>query len=240
MNLIGEAFAWIVDPANFGGPAGILFRTGEQLWYTLITLVLAVVIALPIGLAVGHTGRGRSAAVQVSGALRALPTLGMLLLLALWLGAGFAPPLIVLVALALPPVIAGGYAGVGAVSGETVDAARSVGMTEWQVLTKVELPLALPLIIGGIRSSCLQVIATWTVAAYLPVGGLGRFLIDGLAVLNYAEMLGGSLVVIILALLVDGLFALVQRLVVPRGVIAGQVKDVRVRAVRARPGVEAS
>jgi len=205
-----------------------------------VTLVVACIIALPIGLAVGHTGKGRGVAVQFSGALRALPTLGVLLLLATWLGLGFGPPLVAMVLLALPPLIAGAYAGVEAVDRQTIDAARSIGMTGWQVLFKVELPLALPIIIGGVRSACLQVIATWTVAAYLPLGGLGRYIYDGYAVQNYAEMLGGSIVVIILALVADGVFAIVQRLVVPRGVVLGRASDVRVRQSRSLVGTSGS
>jgi len=122
-------------------------------------------------------------------------------------------------------VLAGAYSGLESVDRAPIDAARAIGMTGWQVFAKVELPLALPLVIGGIRSGALQVIATWTVAAILPVGGLGRFLIDGIAVQNYPEMLGGSIIVIALALVSDGLFAIVQRLVVPRGVVAGRVRD---------------
>jgi osmoprotectant transport system permease protein len=224
------AFVWLLDPANWAGPGGIPARVGEHLLYTLVTLVIAAVIAVPIGLAIGHTGKGRALAVQLSGVLRALPTLGVLLLLALLLGLGFGPALIVMVVLALPPLLAGAYAGVDAVDRETIDAAKSIGMTGWQVLVKVELPLSLPIIIGGVRSACLQVIATWTVAAYLPLGGLGRFIYDGLAVQNYAEMLGASVLVILLALIADGVFAVVQRLVVPRGVVVGRASDVRVRS----------
>jgi ABC-type proline/glycine betaine transport systems, permease component len=238
VNLVIGALAWIVDPAHVFGPAGLLTRTGEHVLYTVLTLLIAALIALPVGLLVGHSGKGRSGAVVVTGALRALPTLGMVLLLALWLGAGFAPPLIVLVALALPPVLAGAYSGVGAVSRDTVDAARAVGMTSWQVLSKVEIPLAMPLIVGGLRSACLQVIATWTVAAYLPVGGLGRPLIDGLSVQNYSEMLGGSIVVIALALVADGVFAIVQRVVVPRGVILGRPAEVRASTGRQQTAPE--
>jgi len=232
MNSWSSAFLWLADPVNWAGPGGIPTRVGEHLLYTLVTLLIGVIIAVPAGLAIGHTGRGRGIAVQASGVLRALPTLGLLLLLALWLGIGFTPPLIVMVALALPPLLAGAYAGMDAVDRQTIDAARSIGMTGWQVLFQVELPLALPLVIGGIRSGCLQVIATWTVAAYLPLGGLGRYIYDGLAVQNYAEMLGASVLVIVLALLADGLFALVQRLVVPRGVLAGRSRDVRTRTPR--------
>ena len=219
------AFGWLFDPTNWAGPGGIPVRTGEHILYTLMTLLLAGVIALPIGFAIGHTGRLRGLAVGVSGALRALPTLGLVVYLALIMAnISIVPPLIALTILAIPPLLAGAYSGLESVNRSTIDAARAVGMTEWQIFTKVELPLSLPLVIGGIRSGALQVIATWTVAAILPVGGLGRFLFDGLAVQNYPEMLGGSIIVVVLALVVDGLFALTQKLVVPRGVTAGKVR----------------
>jgi osmoprotectant transport system permease protein len=226
MTDVFAAFAWIFDPTNWAGPGGIPARTGEHILYSLLTLLLAAAIALPIGFAIGHSGRFRGLAVGVSGALRALPTLGLVIYLALiTTNLTIVPPLIALTILAIPPVLAGAYSGLESVDRAPIDAARAIGMTGWQVFTKVELPLALPLVIGGIRSGALQVIATWTVAAILPVGGLGRFLIDGIAVQNYPEMLGGSIIVIALALVSDGLFAITQKLVVPRGVTAGRVAD---------------
>jgi osmoprotectant transport system permease protein len=218
------AFGWLFDPVNWAGPGGIPARTGEHIVYTLLTLLLAGAIALPIGFLIGHTGRLRGLAIGVSGALRALPTLGLVVYLALIMAnISIVPPLIALTILAIPPLLAGAYSGLESVNRSTIDAARAVGMTEWQIFAKVELPLSLPLVIGGLRSGALQVIATWTVAAILPVGGLGRFLFDGLAVQNYPEMLGGSIIVVLLALVSDGLFALTQKLVVPRGVVAGKV-----------------
>lgn len=218
------AFGWLFDPVNWAGPGGIPARTGEHILYSLLTLLLAGAIALPIGFLIGHTGRFRGLAIGVSGALRALPTLGLVVYLALITASiTIVPPLIALTVLAVPPLLAGAYSGPESVDRRTIDAARGVGMTEWQVFAKVEFPLALPLVIGGVRSAALQVIATWTVAAILPVGGLGRFLFDGLAVQNYPEMLGGSIIVVVLALIADGLFALIQKLVVPRGVTAGAV-----------------
>lgn len=232
------AFGWLFDPVNWAGPGGIPARTGEHILYTLLTLLLAGVIALPIGFAIGHTGRFRGLAVGVSGALRALPTLGLVVYLALiTANITLMPPLIALTILAIPPLLAGAYSGLESVNRSTIDAARAVGMTEWQIFAKVELPLSLPLVIGGIRSGALQVIATWTVAAILPVGGLGRFLFDGLAVQNYPEMLGGSIIVVVLALVVDGLFALTQKLVVPRGVTAGRVRADRADEPRRATGV---
>lgn len=230
MTDILAAFGWIVDPANWAGAGGIPARLGEHIWYSFLTLVLAALIALPIGLAIGHTGRLRGLAVGVSGALRAIPTLGLVVYLALiTLNLTIVPPLIALTILAIPPVLAGAYSGLESVDRRTIDAARAMGMTELQILFKVELPLSLPLIIGGLRSAALQVVATWTVAAILPVGGLGRYLFDGLAVQQYDEMLGGSILVIALALVTDGVFAIVQRVVVPRGVAAGRVQDVRTK-----------
>ncbi|MFE4948901.1 ABC transporter permease [Leifsonia sp. NPDC056665] len=225
MTDFAAAFAWLFDPVNWVGPGGIPVRTGEHLLYTLLTLLIACAIALPIGFAIGHSGRFRGLAVAVSGALRALPTLGLVVYLALIMSnITIVPPLIALTILAIPPLLAGAYSGLESVNRSTIDAARAVGMTEWQIFAKVELPLSLPLVIGGIRSGALQVIATWTVAAILPVGGLGRYLFDGLSVQNYPEMLGGSIIVVVLALVVDGLFALTQKLVVPRGVTAGKVR----------------
>lgn len=215
--MIGAA-RWLTDPAHWSGPNGILTRTAEHVGYSALTLVIAAVIALPIGLAIGHSGRGRDWVVPVTGAARALPTLGVLSLLSLKLGIGLAAPLIALVLLAIPPILAGAYAGLEAVDRDTVLAARATGFTDRQLLWQVEIPLALPLILAGIRSASQQVVATWTVAAFLPVGGLGRFLIDGLATRNYAEMLGGSIIVVVLALLVEGVLATVSRLAIPAGV----------------------
>ncbi|GAA1443903.1 ABC transporter permease [Leifsonia poae] len=232
MTDILSAFAWLFDPVNWSGEDGIPNRLAQHIGYSALTLVIAAIIAIPIGLAIGHTRRFRGLAVGLSGALRAIPTLGLVVLLALSLSSvslTIIPALIALTILAIPPVLAGAYAGVESVDPRTVDAARAMGMTEFQILRKVELPLGLPLLIGGLRSAALQVIATWTVAAILSVGGLGRYLFDGLPVRRYDEMLGGSILVVALALVVDGLFALTQRLVVPRGVTAGKVADVRTR-----------
>jgi osmoprotectant transport system permease protein len=147
----------------------------------------------------------------VTGALRALPTLALLTLMVLWRGIGLTPPTVALVVLAIPPLLAGAYAGLESVDRQTIDAARAIGMTEWQVLGRVEIPLAMPLILGGLRSAVLQVVATATVAAYVGLGGLGRYLIDGLAVRDYPQMLAGATVVVVLALLLDGGFAALQR-----------------------------
>jgi osmoprotectant transport system permease protein len=218
MNLFADAIAWILDPANYTGLNAIPLRLGQHLFFTVVTLLVASAIAVPVGYLIGHTGRGRGLAVSTSGGLRAIPTLGLLTLVALWIGIGVGAPYVALTVLAIPPILAGAYTGFEAIDRRTVDAARAVGMSELQIVRKVEVPLGLPLLIGGLRSATLQVIATATLAAYVADIGLGRYLFTGLKTRDYAEMLGGSILVILLALVLEGIFALIQRFVVPRGV----------------------
>jgi osmoprotectant transport system permease protein len=213
-NVFAEAGDWLTNPAHWSGVDGIPHRLAEHLGYSVLTVAIASAVALPLGLWIGHTGRLRGVAVALTGAVRALPTLGLLTLAVLWVGIGLTAPVAALVVLAVPPLLAGAYAGIESVDPRTVDAARAQGMTEWQVLTRVEVPLALPLILGGVRSAVLQVVATATIAAYIGLGGLGRYLIDGVAVRDYPQTLSGSLVVVALALALDGAFAVVQRLAV--------------------------
>lgn len=208
MNIFGSAFAYIGDPANWSGPTGITARIVEHLGYSLLALVLSAVVAVPLGLAIGHARRGEVLLVGLVNALRSLPTLGVLTFLVLLLGLGLIPPMLALVLLGVPSVLAGTYAGVASVDPVVVDAARSMGMTETQVLTRVEIPNALPLILGGIRGGALQIIATATIAAYVNLGGLGRYIFDGLALGDYPRVVVGAILVAVLALAVDGLFAL--------------------------------
>lgn len=222
MNQVIAALQWLVDGSNWTGSGGILVRTGEHLWYTLLALVLAILIAIPLGMFIGHTGKGRTFAVGASGAVRALPSLGLLTLLAVSMGLGLSwaivPSTIVLALLAIPSLLAATYSGFDQVPDDVVDAARATGFAELQIVARVELPLALPLMVGGLRAAALQVLATATISAYLGLGGLGRFILDGLSVSDYPRMLGGAIAVGLLALAVDGLILIVQRLVVPRGV----------------------
>ena len=235
MNLILAGFAWIFDPTHWMSTAdrpSIPVRLAEHLLYCGEALLLAAVIALPIGLAIGHTGRGRSFGIVAANAMRALPTLGLLSLFILWFGIGEFPTIVVLAILAIPPLLAGAYSGLESVDRQTIDAARALGMTEWQILFGVEIPLAFPLILGGIRASALQVVATATVAAYFFGGGLGRYLIDGLASHDYIQMVAGSILVTTLALVVDGLFALIQRFFIPPVVSGGTIRNKRKFHVR--------
>ncbi len=213
MSVVSDTIDWFGDSTNWSGDDGVPHRVVQHLGYTSLTIVIAAAIAIPIGLWIGHTGRLRGLAVVSSGALRALPTLGALAYVSLFTGIGIRGAIFTLVLLAIPPLLAGAYAGLESVDRQTIDAARAIGMTEWQILTKVEVPLALPLIVGGFRSATLQVVATATVAAFVPgPGGLGRYLIDGLAVSDYTRIVAGSIVVIVLALILDGIFVLLQRL----------------------------
>jgi osmoprotectant transport system permease protein len=234
VNLFADALAWLTDPANWSGTGSIPQRLLEHLWISAVVLVISAAIALPLGGIVGHTGRGREPSVMVSGGLRALPTLGALTLFALWLGIGLQAPIIALVILAIPPLLAGAYAGFESVDRRTIDAARAMGMREDQIVGKVELPLSMPIVVGGIRSATLQIIATATLAAYVADFGLGRFIFAGLKTRDYGEMLGGSLLVIVLALVVDGGFAITQRLVVPAGVRAARTAEPRPEPTRSR------
>ena len=203
-------------------------RALEHLGYSALALVIAVLIAVPVGVWIGHTGRGRRVVVGLSSALRALPTLGLLTFLAIVLQIGLRqaviPTTIVLVVLAVPPLLAGTYAGLQAVPREVVHAARANGHSTGQLIGQVELPLALPMVVGGLRSATLQVLATTSVAAYLGLGGLGRYLFDALAVQDYTTMLAGALLIAVLALAVDGLLLLLQRLLTPTGLRAARAR----------------
>ena len=209
MNLLLEAAEWLKDGQHWLGPSGILVRTGQHVLFVAAVVLISSLIALPIGLYIGHTGRWKNLVLSATGAARAVPTLGLLTLIGLWLGIGWQAPLIALVALAMPPILAGAYSGVISAQGSS-DAARAIGLTERQILTQLEIPAGAPLIITGLRSAVLQVIATATLAAYMANLGLGRFLYVGLKTRDYGQMIGGALVVVVIALIVDLLFGRLQ------------------------------
>jgi osmoprotectant transport system permease protein len=219
MNFFTDAIAWILNPELHSGPNSLGIRIGEHLAYTFGAVVIGAIIAIPLGILVGHTRRGTAIAVAFTGGLRALPSLGILILIALGVGIGFQAPLVTFVIMAIPPVLSGTYAGIQAVNPQTVDAARAMGMTHLQVITRVELPLALPLLVAGIRSAALQVVATATLAAYVSGGALGVYIFSGLARRDYTEMLAASLIVIALAFVLEAAFALLQRVSRPHGLL---------------------
>lgn len=243
--MIGSVWRWLTDGANWQGSEGILHRLVEHLEYSAESVLIAAIIALPIGAVIGHSGKGRWI-ITIANAFRAIPSLGLLFVVAMWFvtrltgdAAYLVPTIIVLVILAVPPLLAGVYSGVSEVDPAARDAAKGMGMTGPQVLARVELPCALPLIFSGLRSAALQVIATATIAAAISVGGLGRFLIDGLAESNYEEMAGGAILVTALALIVEGVLAAVQQLVVPAGLRAAARPSRRRRRATA-PAAEAA
>ena len=227
MNLFAEAIAWIFSPARAEGALPLSEAIWTHLAFTVVSVVIAAAIAIPAGWAIGHTGRGREFAVALSGAARAVPSFGLVLLLVLVFGVThkIAASTTAFVLLAIPPILAGAYAGVEAVERRVVDGARSVGMTGWQVLLKAEVPLGLPLLIGGLRSATLQVVATVTLAGYIGNGGLGFYIVQGIQIRDFSQILGASLLVVVLAVVLDALFAILQRVVVPRGVTAGRSSD---------------
>jgi osmoprotectant transport system permease protein len=219
---VNSALTWLFDPNHWSGPTGIPTRILEHLGYTALTVLVAAAIAVPLGAIIGHTGRGTFLIAGVSNGLRALPEIGLLTLLVLLTYVGLLPVVVSLVILALPPILAGTYAGIRNVDRAVVDAAQGMGMRGSTVLWKVELPNALPLILGGIRSATLQVIATATIAAYVSLGGLGRFVIDGNAAGagtpdGYPQMAAGAIVIAVLALVVEGVLEVVQRVAVSPG-----------------------
>ncbi|WP_035834245.1 ABC transporter permease [Jonesia quinghaiensis] len=211
MDLLREALVWLADGGNWAGPTGITARLGEHLMVTAIVVALACLLAMPIGVWAGHRGRGGDLIVGIAGAARALPTLGLLTLAALALGIGLVAPVVALVVLAIPPVLNAAYSGIATVQPSVTGAARAVGMSSRQVLAQVQLPLATPVLLGGVRSATLQVIATATLAAYTSNTGLGRYIFAGLKANDYPLLIAGSLLVVVVALVVDALFAVAQR-----------------------------
>lgn len=214
--MISEVIAWLSDPANWQGPGGVPAQTLLYLYYCVVSVGVACLVAVPLGLYIGHTGRGRVLAVSGANAMRALPTLGLVTLLVSVFGLGEVPALTPLVILAVPSILAGTYAGVQNVPVDAVDAAKGMGMTPLQRLWQVELPNALPLIMGGVRNAMLQVVATTAVVAYVSMGGLGQILLDGLNG-RYEQMAVAAVCIALLAVCVDLALAGLSRLIVSRG-----------------------
>ena len=219
-----DIFGWLTDPANWSGAGSIPYQTLMHLIYSIVALLLAAVIAVPLGIFVGHTGKGESLIMGSVNAMRALPTLGLLILLVLLIAPTIAnnlafviPALIVLILLAIPPILSGVASGIRAIDRSVIDAARGMGFSTSQIVWRIEIPCALPLTLSGLRGATLQVVSTATVAAYVSLDGLGRFIIDGRAGNDYAQMAGGAIVLAVLALLLELAFALLGRGLVSPG-----------------------
>jgi osmoprotectant transport system permease protein len=227
MNIWDQAWQWLNQPDRWSwtDPAGIPYRTVEHLSFSALSLVVAAVLAIPPALWLGHRRRGAFLAGSLVNAGRAIPSFGLIILCwylaSRWeLNTSFWPLLVALVALALPPLFANTYAGVISVGADTVDAARGTGHTEAQIMLRIELPLASPVILAGARVAFLQLVATVAIGAIVnDGGGLGRYIVDGFAegAGGYGEILDGGVAVIVLALACEGVFSLITRLAVPKG-----------------------
>ena len=224
IDIVGDAFAFLTDGANWTGSAGIPTRLWEHVQMSLIATLLALVVALPVGLAIGHSRKGEFLASSIGNVGRALPSFGVLGLVFPFTlrylpgSIGFAATLMALFLLAIPPILINTYVGVQGVDEDTLEAARGMGMDWRQVLVMLEIPLAVPLIVSGVRNAAVAVVATATLGAVVAWGGLGRFIIDGFAVRDHGQILVGAFLVAMLAVMTElGLGAL-ERALSPRGV----------------------
>ncbi|HEY7486950.1 MAG TPA: ABC transporter permease subunit [Streptosporangiaceae bacterium] len=215
---VRQAWNWLTASAHWQGDDGIPHRLAQHLGYCVLALVIAAVIALALGLIVGHTGRGGFIIVSIANLARAIPTLGLLLLVVTVTSIGLTPVIVPLIALAIPPILVNTYEGIRGVDGDLKDAAQGMGMTGWRVLTRVETPVALPLIVLGLRTAAIQVVATATIAAVAGLGGLGRYIVDGLSRKDYASVVGGSVLVVALAIAVQIGFTGLRRVIVSPGI----------------------
>jgi osmoprotectant transport system permease protein len=217
VNVVEEAFRWLNDPLNWTNPGGILDRLAEHLLIAAAAIGLACLIGIPLGLWLGHLGRGAGLVVLLSNLTLALPTVALLTILPLTaLGFGKPSVILALTVFGMPPLLANAYTGVRQVDPEVRDAARGMGMSGSQLLRGVELPLAVPYLAAGLRTAGLQVMATTALAAYVNGGGLGQIIVTGFGLQAYGQVLAGGLLVTMLALLVERVLSLLERLVTPR------------------------
>jgi osmoprotectant transport system permease protein len=218
MGLLAQQWHWFTDPANWQGSTGIPTLLSQHVVMSLAATLIAMAVALPIGIGLGHVGKGGLLAINVTNVGRAIPSFALMVFFVLIFGLGAAPTLIALVVLAVPPVITNAYQGMRSVDRDLVDAARGLGMTETQILRRVEVPIAIPVVMAGVRTAGVQVVATATLGAYVAWGGLGLLIEQGLnTATGYTELLGGAILVALLAGATEGLLALLQRLLTPAG-----------------------
>jgi osmoprotectant transport system permease protein len=218
VSTLAAVVAWFSDPAHWTGPNGIPVRLLEHIAISGASLVVALAIALPVGFAIGHTGRGASVAINAANFGRALPSLAAIAIVypitvaidPQW-GFYVAPTLIAMVVLAVPPILVNAYAGIQSVDRELIEAARAMGLRERQVLFDIEIPIGLSVVGGGIRSAAVQIVATATLGAIFGFGGLGRYLVDGVAQNDEGQTFGGVILVAGLAIVTELGFGLLER-----------------------------
>jgi osmoprotectant transport system permease protein len=218
MDGITGALGWLTDPAHWQGPNGIPTRLVEHVELSALAIVVALAIAIPVAFYTGHTGRGGALAINVAGLGRAIPSYALLIVLFPLLGFGLITPLVALVLLSIPPILANTHVGLRGVDREVVEAARAMGMRESQVLTRVELPAALPVMMAGIRTASVAAVATATLAALIAGGGLGRFIVDGFALQDQAMLVSGAILVAVLAVVTERGFTFAERRLVSPGI----------------------
>ncbi len=226
MELLAETAAWFGDPAHWSGTDGIPSRITQHVQLSGLALLAGLVLALPMGVLIGHTGRGGPLAIGIANIGRAIPSFAILvmvlpLVLGLGLGLGFWPTIVALVVLTIPPILVNTYTGLRGVDPEIIEAARGMGMREHQVALKIELPNALPIIIAGTRVAAVQVVATASLGAVVASGGLGRYILDGFARQEDGRIIAGALLVAVLAIATDQLFGLLERRGVSPGIRGG-------------------
>jgi osmoprotectant transport system permease protein len=222
MEFAQAVLAFLTDPTHWSGSDGVPNRIAEHLLISAVTTAAAVALALPFGVLAGHTGRGGFVAVNVANLGRALPSLALLALmfplaLSLKLGFGFWPTFLALVPLGIPPILTNSYVAIREVDADVVESARGMGLREGQVLRQVELPIAAPLIIAGVRNAAVAIVATATLGALVAGGGLGRYIVDGIARQDYPRVFVGALLVALLSIAVEITFGAVERLSVSAG-----------------------
>ena len=225
MSLLGDVARWFADPEHWQGPHGIPVRILEHLELSGLAVAVALAIAAPIALYLGHTGRGGFIAINVANIGRALPSLallafGLVIAIALGLGLGFWPTTFALVPLAIPPIMTNVYVAVREVDPDIVDAARGMGLSEGQILRTIEIPLGLPLMLAGIRTAAVNVVATATLGALVAGGALGRFIVDGLALREFDQLFAGALLVALLAIVTEITFSALERASRSPGMVA--------------------
>jgi osmoprotectant transport system permease protein len=217
IHFLHQVVDWFGDGSHWQGTGGIPHRLQEHMSMSAVVVLVALAVALPIGLLTGHTGRGGVVAVNVSNIGRAVPSFAILVFSVQLFHLGSKPTFIALLALGIPPIVTNTYTGMRGVDPEIREAARGMGMTGWEVLWQVEVPLALPLIMAGVRTAAVQVVATATLAAIVAWGGLGRYIIDGFGLQDNVQIFAGATLVAAVSVLTELGLAGVQRLVVPRG-----------------------
>ncbi|HEV2140698.1 MAG TPA: ABC transporter permease [Candidatus Dormibacteraeota bacterium] len=217
MSILANVIQWFTNPAHWTGPDGIPTRLLQHVQLSAESVLIGALIALPIGIVLGHYGRFGTAAMNISNVGRAIPSFALLALSFQILGLGDAPIIISLTALAIPPMVTNSYVAMREVDPDIKEAARGMGYRELAQVLWVELPLAVPLLMAGIRTSAVQVVATATLAALIAGGGFGRYIIDGLAQFDYTKLVAGAILVALLALATEAGLASVERLLIPRG-----------------------